>query len=221
MINKIIDLMIGVLVLFTCMPVHECAHAWVADKLGDPTAKNQGRVTLNPMAHLDLIGSICLLLSSLMGFGLGWAKPVQINPNNFKNPKLGMGLSALAGPTSNFLLAFIVMIIMRVLSFLLPNNDFGIKIVYIFYYMILLNVGLAVFNFLPIPPLDGSKILTLFLPQRIYFKIMQYEQFIFLGLIALMFTNILDPVLRFLQDGLYNILFFLTGFVDIIMKAIV
>ena len=215
--------LIGLLVLFTCLPVHECAHAFVAYKLGDPTAKNQGRITLNPMAHLDLMGSILLVVSSIMGFGFGWAKPVQINPNNFKNRKLGMGLSALAGPVSNFLLAFIVLIILKVIlySFAESSNAIAGYFEEILKYMILLNVGLAVFNFLPIPPLDGSRIFSLFLPERIYFKIMKYERYIFLVLVALMLLNVLDPVFRFLQNGALYILDFLTGWVDLIMKRIV
>lgn len=215
--------LIGLLVLFTCLPVHECAHAFVAYKLGDPTAKNQGRITLNPMAHLDLMGSILLVVSSIMGFGFGWAKPVQINPNNFKNRKLGMGLSALAGPVSNFLLAFIVLIILKVIlySFSESTNAIAGYFEEILKYMILLNVGLAVFNFLPIPPLDGSRIFSLFLPERIYFKIMRYERYIFLVLIGLMFFNVLDPVFSFLQNGTLYILNFLTGWVDLIMKRIV
>lgn len=219
--DMMLKLLIGVLVLFTCLPVHECAHAWVAYKLGDPTAKYQGRVTLNPMAHLDLMGSICLLVSSLAGIGLGWAKPVQVNPNNFKDRKLGMGITALAGPASNFLLGFVIMIIYRVLWFVLPGNAFTSNLMIIFQYMIILNIGLAVFNFLPVPPLDGSRIFSLFLPSRIYFKIMQYERFIFIGLILLMFTGILNPVLSFFQDIMFKVLFFLTGWVDIIMNAIV
>ena len=215
--------LIGLLVLFTCLPIHECAHAFVAYKLGDPTAKNQGRITLNPMAHLDLMGSILLVVSSILGFGFGWAKPVHINPNNFKNRKLGMGLSALAGPVSNFLLAFIILIIYKVIlySFSESANTISGYFEQILLYMILLNVGLAVFNFLPIPPLDGSRIFSLFLPERIYFKIMKYERYIFVVLIALMFLNVLDPVFSFLQNGSLIVLDFLTGWVDLIMKRIV
>ena len=217
MLDILIKILIGLLVLFTCLPIHECAHAWVAYKLGDPTAKYQGRITLNPIVHLDLMGSIFMIMSAIVGFGIGWAKPVQINPNNFKNRKLGMGLTALAGPVSNFLLAFIIMIIYKVLGYSFQSNIF----LYVLSYMIMLNIGLAVFNFLPIPPLDGSRILMLVLPERIYFKMMKYEQWIFLGLFVLMMSNIFNPVLSFLQNGLLNVLNFLTGFVDIIMRAIV
>ncbi len=216
----ILRLLIGLLVLFTCMPIHECAHAWVADKLGDSTAKNQGRVTLNPIVHLDPLGSILMVVSSILGFGFGWAKPVQINPNNFKNRKIGMGISALAGPVSNFLLALLIMIIMRVLFFLIPINNVRENVLFVLSYMILLNVGLAVFNFLPIPPLDGSRIMLLFLPEKIYFKLMRYEQIIFFILLVLMLTNILDPVLNFLQNAIISFLYLITNWVDLVMNLI-
>ncbi|MEG0614500.1 MAG: site-2 protease family protein [Oscillospiraceae bacterium] len=219
MTEILLHALIGAIVLLTCMPVHECAHAWAAYKLGDPTAKYQGRITLNPMAHLDLMGSICMIVSSVFGVGLGWAKPVQVNPNNFKNRKLGMGLSALAGPASNFLMAFVIMIIYKLCYYLLDFQG-AQYISIILYYMIVLNVGLAVFNFLPIPPLDGSKILLLVLPEKIYFKIMQYERYITLILLVLIFANVLNRPIAFLQQLMLTALNFLTGFVDLIIGAI-
>ena len=104
--DKIFELFINALVLFTALPVHECAHAWVAHKMGDDTAKNQGRITLNPFKHLSLWGSIMMVL-----IGFGWGKPVNVNPNNFKNPRKGMVLTSLAGPASNFIMAFLAMIV--------------------------------------------------------------------------------------------------------------
>lgn len=220
--NTIIRLLVGCLVLFTCMPIHECAHAWAAEKLGDSTARYQGRITLNPFAHLDLVGSLCLLIGSVTGVGFGWAKPVQINPRNFKNQKLGMGLTALAGPASNFLLAFILMIIFKIVLYVTAvSGSTGAAIMtMIIQQMVALNVGLAVFNFLPIPPLDGSKILLLVLPEKIYFKLLRYENIISIVLMVLIFTNLLDGPLFFLQDAAFSLLDFLTGFVDIIFKAV-
>lgn len=211
-----VNLLIKALVLFTALPVHECAHAWVASKLGDNTARYQGRITLNPMKHLDLFGSLAMLL-----VGFGWAKPVPINPRNFKNRKAGMAISSLAGPVSNILMAYIFIIIYKVVGFLGYINDFDtVKIMQVLSYIVILNIGLGIFNLLPIPPLDGSRIATLFLPSRTYFKIMQYEQYIFIGMIIVIFSGILDRPIAFLQYGLLNILDYLTGYVDIIFEAV-
>lgn len=211
-----VNLLIKALVLFTALPVHECAHAWVASKLGDNTARYQGRITLNPMKHLDLFGSLAMLL-----VGFGWAKPVPINPRNFKNRKVGMAISSLAGPVSNILMAYIFIIIYKVVGFLGYVNNFDtVKIMQVISYIVILNIGLGIFNLLPIPPLDGSRIATLFLPSRTYFKIMQYEQYIFIGMIIIIFSGILDRPLAFLQYGLLNILDFLSGYVDIIFRAV-
>ena len=211
-----VNLLIKALVLFTALPVHECAYAWVASKLGDNTARNQGRITLNPMKHLDLFGSMAMIL-----VGFGWAKPVPINPRNFKNRKAGMAISSLAGPVSNILMAYIVLILIKVVFYLGLMNNFNTGVIKeILSYIVLLNIGLGIFNLIPIPPLDGSRIATLFLPTRTYFKIMQYEQYIFIGMIIVIFSGILDRPLAFLQYGLLNILDFLSGYVDIIFRAV-
>ena len=214
---NLIDFLIKALVLVTALPVHECAHAWVASKLGDNTAKNMGRITLNPAKHLDLFGSIAMIL-----VGFGWAKPVQINPRNFKNPKAGMALSSLAGPVSNLILAYLGLIIYRVLWHLevFTNSSVG-AFLDVFWLVVQLNIMLAIFNLLPIPPLDGSRIATLFLSQRTYFKIMQYEQYIFIGLIVLLYGGILDKPIYFLSNAVFNLLVFLSNFIDPIMNAVI
>ena len=180
-------LCVMVFVTVCCMPVHECAHAWVADKLGDPTGRLKGRITLNPMAHLSWQGTLMLFL-----FGFGYAKPVPINIRNFKKRKLYFGLSALAGPVSNLFLAVIFMFIGSVcslLSVLRPDasaQTFEIAtsfFVNVSYY----NIALAVFNLIPFPPLDGSRIATMVLPDKIYYRIMQYERYLFYALFALIF----------------------------------
>lgn len=215
--DKIFELFINALVLFTALPVHECAHAWVAHKMGDDTAKNQGRITLNPFKHLSLWGSIMMVL-----IGFGWGKPVNVNPNNFKNPRKGMVLTSLAGPVSNFIMAFLAMIVCRIM-YGLGYVRFGetfIIIGDIFLYITMINISLGVFNFLPIPPLDGSKIFNAVLPEKIYFKIMKYEQFIFIALIALVYSGLLDKPLGFLQGKVTDVMIFLTNWVDIIFSAV-
>ncbi|MGN1089751.1 MAG: site-2 protease family protein [Huintestinicola sp.] len=212
--SKIMELFINALVLFTAIPIHECAHAWAAEKLGDDTGRQQGRITLNPFAHLTLFGSLMLVL-----VGFGWGKPVQVNPNNFKNPKKGMMLSSLAGPASNFIMAFLSMIVYRVLSIIavVQNDEVMYTVATVFVYVTIINISLGVFNFLPIPPLDGSKIFNALLPDRIYFKIMQYERYIALAMIVLIYTGLLDRPLAFLQNLTITVMSFLTGWVDIIM----
>lgn len=204
------QMMVSLIVAFTSLPVHEAAHAYVASKLGDNTAKYQGRLTLNPFVHLDLLGTVSLAL-----FGFGWAKPVPINPRNFKNPKLGMMLSSLAGPASNILLALVLMIVYKITSpFLYTATAYGSNFVTIIYIMVMLNTYLAVFNLLPIPPLDGSRLLTYFLPTKYYFKIMQYERYIWIGLIILLYVGVLSRPMMWLSSLLIGVLDKMTFFLN-------
>lgn len=211
--SRIIETVIHALVLFTAFPIHECAHAFAAHLMGDDTAKNQGRMTVNPIKHLDLWGTLLMLFA-----GFGWAKPVPINPNNFKNRKVGMALSALAGPAANLLLAYISMILFKVifiatLDSCSPFTDYP---AYLFQYGAVLNVGLAVFNLLPVPPLDGSRIFTLIFPEKVYFKIMKYENIIFGILFIIVWTGLLDTPLALLRIGALAVLDFLSRWVDIL-----
>ena len=190
-------------VIFFTLPIHEWAHGFVSTKLGDPTPRMQGRLTLNPMAHIDWIGAISILL-----VGIGWAKPVQVNARYYKYPKWGMALTALAGPLSNLILAFLA-----ILLFYLIETIFIVTGIYLELYEIVsvmgyffglvarINVSLAIFNLIPLPPFDGSRILFTFLPQKYYFKIMQYEQFIFIGVFALLCSGVLDLPLEMLTQS--------------------
>lgn len=216
--ETILDYLIKALVLFTAVPVHECAHAWVAEKMGDDTGRKQGRITLNPFAHLTLWGSLMMIL-----VGFGWGKPVMVDSRNFKNPKKGMVLTSLAGPASNFIMAFLSMIVYKVLAFLSYAKDSSTldMLATVFVYTTLINISLAVFNFLPIPPLDGSKIFNAILPEKWYFTIMKYENFIFIALIILVYSGLLDAPLSFLQNKVIDVMLFLTGWVDNIMTLLI
>ena len=193
MIDYLIELLLTVPVVLIALTSHECAHGYVAYLCGDKTAKNLGRLTLNPIKHIDIIGAICMLL-----FHFGWAKPVPINSRNFKNPKRDIALCALAGPTSNMLLAFIGCFLYSFSFFLLrdvtfASQNFSYWLCYawlIFLYNFAwLNIALALFNLIPLPPLDGSRILCTFLPDRAYFKVMRYEREIALGFFAILFID--------------------------------
>ncbi len=199
-----------IIVVFLTLPVHEFAHGFIADKLGDPTPRYQGRLTLNPIAHLDPIGSLGILL-----FGIGWAKPVNINARYFKNPKWGMALTALAGPVSNVIMAFISLVLMNL--FVLIGNALSIEggiyllFVYFFLHIAQINVYLAVFNFIPIPPFDGSRILFAFLPTKYYFSIMRYERYIFIGLLVVLYLGVLSYPISFVSNLILSGLSFVAG----------
>lgn len=213
--ETILDYLIKALVLFTAVPVHECAHAWVAEKMGDDTGRKQGRITLNPFAHLTLWGSLMMIL-----VGFGWGKPVMVDSRNFKNPKKGMVLTSLAGPASNFIMAFLSMIVYKVLAFLSFAKDSSTldMLATVFVYITLINISLAVFNFLPIPPLDGSKIFNAILPEKWYFTIMKYENFIFIAVIILIYSGLLDKPLDYLNNIAIDVMNILTIWVNYFMS---
>ena len=209
--NQVFQIFVKVIAMLTALPFHEFAHAYIADKMGDPTARYQGRLTLNPLRHLDPLGSLCMVI-----FGFGWAKPVPINPYNFKNPKRGMALSALAGPVSNILFAFVALIFSKVCFYIYAvngNESFWGFFVFFMYQLlsviVSLNIGLAVFNLIPIPPLDGSRLVSVILPDRIAFAIEKYEQIIMLLVLFLLWRGSLDNLIIFLGDKLLSALVWL------------
>ncbi len=221
--ETILSFVARALVLLTAIPIHESAHAYVASRLGDNTARFQGRISLNPAVHFDLMGFACMILA-----GIGWAKPVPINSYNFRGDRrVGMAISAAAGPISNLLVALVAVLLGRIAFFFF---SFGLvsgvaqTIVYVLYYIFItmaqINVLLAIFNLIPIPPFDGSRIFNLILPEKYYFKVMQYERFIFMGLFIVLIFGVLDYPLAVASNFILDILLWLTNFVQVLLSMI-
>ena len=206
--SYLISLLLTLPIILLSLSKHEMAHAWAANKLGDPTAKNLGRLTLNPMKHLNLPGFLCMLL-----FGFGWANPVPVNSRYFKKPRRDMALTAIAGPISNLLLGFIFVSLYELSALLitkvLPVSSTGISTIAYVWIIFLqmgaqLNVYLAVFNLLPVPPLDGSRFFYIFLPAKWYFGVMKYEKYIMIALFALLLLGVLTVPLSWLSSLILN-----------------
>ncbi len=198
-LNLIINLFSRLFVIFCTMPIHEYAHALIATKLGDQTPRLSGRLTLNPMAHISPLGALMIVLC-----GFGYAKPVSVNPRNFKDAKKGMALTAVAGPISNLLMGFVF--IFCALFFAKVNTTLITNSLYLFFiYAASVNVNLAVFNLLPIPPLDGSRILQLFIPSKYYYKFLQYERYIVIAVFILILTGVLTTPLSILSSAIMNL----------------
>ncbi len=219
-----------VIVVLFSLSLHEASHGWMASKLGDKTALYTGRLTLDPRKHLDPIGTVCMLL-----FGFGWAKPVPVNSRYFKKPRRDMALTALAGPVSNLLLAFVSLLVFSIITAfnktaaaffyygfagdIIMSASFGGKALallgQLFYYSHILNLYLALFNLVPIPPLDGSRIALIFLPDRVYFGIMKYERYISIALFVLLwsgfFSNILSTACGYVSLGMSYLIHLIPG----------
>ncbi len=194
-------------VVFCSLSLHEFAHAFTAVKLGDNTPMLRGRVTINPKAHISPIGALMIFL-----VGFGYAKPVEVRIRNFEKPKRDMALVALAGPVANLLQAFVCMFIFNAMTAKIPVMSEMMQYVALFFYFVATsNVSLAVFNLLPVPPLDGSRLLNAFLPAKYYFKIMQYERQISLVVIFLVISGVLSVPLGIVNSILMNLITFLTS----------
>lgn len=208
MTSTIIFVLSRMFVVLCCMPVHEMAHAYAAYKCGDDTASLKGRLTINPFAHLDLIGTLMILF-----FGIGYAKPVPVNPARLKHPRRDMALVSLAGPLSNIILSFIFVFLTYLLMFFSHGNNVINLIAVFFSYAARVNVTLAVFNLIPIPPLDGAKIFSSVLPDRIYFKLMRYDRYIMIALFVLLFLGVLNGPITWLSNVLMNIISFIPSLI--------
>lgn len=183
---KLLFLLLSAVSVLFCMTVHELCHGLAAYLLGDPTAKSMGRLTLNPLKHIDPLGAVMLLICHV-----GWAKPVQVDPSYFKNPKRGMALTALAGPTSNLLLTLVLLVICSLMQTTFMETD-SLPLALFFCFLChtaVLSLGLGLFNLVPISPLDGSKVLLALLPEKIYWTVLRYERYIFILVLVLSFMG--------------------------------
>ncbi len=188
------NILINVPITLIALSGHELAHAWVSTHQGDPTPRYEGRLTLNPLAHLDLVGTLLMIFT-----GFGWAKPVSVNPMYYKDRKKGMALTAIAGPLANFVMAFFGVLLGVILSLVGLRLGWSegvcstiMMIAYIFGYR---NLCFMVFNLIPVPPLDGSKVLGIFLPNRIYYNVLQYERYAILLIMFLSVSGAFDVII--------------------------
>lgn len=202
-LGSMTDAALRVAAIFICLIVHETCHGLAAYALGDPTAKSMHRLSLNPLRHIDWFGLAMMFIA-----GFGWAKPVPVNPRYFRSPKQGMAVTALAGPISNFVLAAL-MIGASKLIYLYAPYSFGWDMLFTFclYSVAPLSVGLGLFNLLPIPPLDGSKVAAVLLPDRLYIQLMRYERYGMLVLLLLSWMGWTGGLINNAIMGVYNALF--------------
>ena len=196
--SYLLNIVLSVVPALLCITFHEVSHGWVAYRLGDPTAKDAGRLTLNPLKHIDMMGLLMMVV-----FKFGWAKPVPVNMMRFRNPKRGMALTALAGPASNVLLALVFLFLYGLLYRALYSVQFLLDMIWLTAYI---SLALAIFNIIPVSPLDGSKVLFALLSDRAYDKLMRYERYGMGLLMLLLITGLIDTPLGAMRDGLLQLL---------------
>lgn len=204
---QLVVLLMGALASLVCLTFHELSHGLAAYRLGDPTAKLNGRLTLNPIAHIDWVGLFLMLVARV-----GWAKPVPVDMRNFKHPKRDMALTALAGPVSNFVLSCFALGICSGIYHLGPDGTASAYIMLFFSYMAVLSIGLGLFNLIPIPPLDGSKVLFSLLPDKVYLTILKYERFLIVAVVLLAWSGFFGGPLSAAMEAVTRVLCTLTGF---------
>ena len=204
------SILVRIVAVVLAMSVHEMAHALVSYLMGDPTAKMEGRLSLNPFRHIDWIGVLCLMF-----FGFGWAKPVPIDSRYYKDQKTGIIWTSFAGPLANFILAFVVLAVYFLLVHFAPvfmiTSAFGEFIGLCLVATSQISIAFGIFNLIPIPPLDGSKILFSFLPDEQYYRVIQGSQIFYFIFIAILFSGILDTPLYLLRNNVFEIFWNITS----------
>lgn len=199
--TNLLDILLSVVPALICITLHELSHGYVAYRLGDDTAKRAGRLTLNPIKHLDIMGLIMMVI-----FRVGWAKPVPVNMYKFKNPKRGMAITALAGPVSNILIAVVFLFLYGLLLIPLSAGAVGQYLLRMMKLTAYISVGLGIFNLIPVPPLDGSKVLFSLMSDESYYKLMRYERYGTIAMVLLVATGILGRPLSAAIQWLYTAL---------------
>lgn len=215
MFSELIDYLYIIPAALIAIILHEISHGLVSSWLGDPTPKRQGRLSLNPLKHLDPIGTLCLII-----FHVGWAKPVVVNPEYYKNKKRGMALVALAGPVTNFILAIVSIIIISLITAFATTETTFINIIFNFFtYLAIINLGLGIFNLIPIPPLDGSRIIGAFLSDAAYEMYMKIERYGFIIIaILLVLSSLRGGGISIVSELVENIfMFFYRAFVKLFL----